>query len=171
MSEENDASRSPQEINEDRRVLAFSLGGEEYAIHLLKVREVIAMTETTPIPHAPLHFKGFLNLRGQIISIIDLRTKFKMPAAPKSAESTIIILDLGQLFLGVIVDNVNSVMAIAREDVSAAEMGGMANSDYIDGIARIEGRLIIILNIEKALSSEDLSALRRTAPQATGKAA
>lgn len=111
MNLHNGTSAEPQ------RLLAFSLCKEEYAMPLLKVKEVIANQEITHVPYTPLHFKGILNLRGQVISVIDLRLKLNMSEANMSDETAIIILDIHPLCLGVIVDSVNSVLTVQDSEL------------------------------------------------------
>jgi len=147
---------------EVQRFLEISLCGESYAIPLLKVREVIAMTEMTSIPHAPAHFKGIMNLRGQIISVVDLRVKFRMSKAEIKPETTIVIVDLGQINLGVIVDSVDSVLPLGTGEISPApDIEGSVKSDFIQGVARKGERLVLILDIEGILNVEDLNAAKR----------
>lgn len=146
---------------EASRFLIFSLCSEQYAVPLLKVKEVIALTETTPVPYAPPYFKGIMNLRGQVISVIDLRTKLKMPKAEASAETAIIILDLSPLSLGVIVDSVESVLAVDLGEIQPPpEVGGGANTSYIKGVTRKDKKLILLLDIERTLSVDDLKAMK-----------
>lgn len=147
---------------DERRYLVFTLDGGPYAIPLLQVKEVIANTETTPIPHAPAHFKGIMNLRGLVISVIDLRTKFKMPKSDVRRENAIIILDLPDLCLGVIVDSVDYVHALADKDLSPPPDAETAVAgDYLLGVARQDKRLILILDIARTLSVQDLTTLNQ----------
>lgn len=154
-----------KELNENnndvagQRYLSFSLGAEDYAVPLLSVREVIAIPEITPIPFTPPHFLGIMNLRGQVISIIDLRSKLGIK--PKlNAETAVIICDLGTLCLGAVVDSINSVLAPEAKDVSGKpEIQSSKNSDYITGIYRKEKQLIVFLDIAKSLSVDDQKAL------------
>jgi purine-binding chemotaxis protein CheW len=96
-----------KQINGDvNRFIEFSLGGEDYAIPLLMVREVISVPDTTPIPKAPVHFLGIMNLRGQVISIVDLRKKLKVDSR-KDKEEAVIIVDIGSMNIGVVVDSIN----------------------------------------------------------------
>ena len=119
-------------LNEDDRYLIFTLGIEQFAIPLLKVREVIASVETRPVPHSPPHFKGLLDLRGVVISVIDLRIKMKTSKKESGAETSIIILDHGTEPIGVIVDSVDSVHNIQKSEISAPPTthGGF-NSDFV----------------------------------------
>jgi purine-binding chemotaxis protein CheW len=165
MTDINELKKAPSSSGSSR-FLVFSLGDEHYAVPLLKVREVIAQTEITPVPYTPAHFKGVMNLRGQVISVIDMRVKFKMKAKDTTGETAIIILDLSPVSIGVIVDSVTSVVALTDEQISPSpDIESTISTDYITGIARMDGRLILIIEIEKTLSLDDLSALRKSQAQ------
>lgn len=150
-------------VSESLRFLSFSLNSEQYALPLLKVKEVIAVTETTPVPYSPPYFKGIMNLRGQVISVIDLRMKLKMAKIENGAETAIIILDLAPLSLGVIVDSVESVLATTKEEIQPAPDVGTRETAYITGVTRKDNRLVLILDIEKTLSVDDLRAMKAQA--------
>ena len=145
---------------EASRHLIFSLHGEQYAVPLLNVKEVIALTETTPVPYSPPYFKGIMNLRGQVISVIDLRLKLKMPRAESNTESAIIILDLAPLSLGIIVDSVESVLSVKQDEILPPPDVGSHTAAYIRGVTRKEKKLILLLDIERTLSLEDLKAMK-----------
>ncbi|RZA26969.1 MAG: purine-binding chemotaxis protein CheW [Proteobacteria bacterium] len=157
-------------IQSSNRFLVFQLETEMYAVPLHKVREVIAPTEVTKVPHTPSHFKGVMNLRGQVISVIDLRLKFKMKVAAEAhAEMAIIILDFGSLSLGIIVDTVSAVLGLKEDQISPSpDIETSISKDFITGIARVENKLIVILDIEKSLNIAELMMMR--APQTTAKA-
>lgn len=142
------------------RYLVFGLGTEYYSIPLATVREVIAMADITAVPQTPAHFKGVMNLRGQVIAVLDLRLKFKMKPDSNLAETAIIILDFQPMSIGVIVDAVNSVVALRGDQISSSpDIESSINADYITGIARLEQKLILILDIEKALGMDARSQL------------
>jgi len=154
-------------MNELKRYLCFGLGAEEFAIPLLSVKEVIGVPTFTPIPQTPAHFLGVMNLRGNVISVLDLRNKLSIkPSA--NQETTVVILDLGDYNLGVVVDRVNSVLSLSSEEVGPKPMvESTKSSDYITGVYNKDNRLILLLDIAKALSVEDRSiASRKTAPTA-----
>ena len=144
------------------RFLCFSLGAEEYAIPLLVVREVIAMPEYTPVPYTPTYFLGIMNLRGQVISVMDLRQKLGL--TPKSdAETTVIICDLNGIALGVVVDSVNTVVSPTPEEISPKpEIQSNQPTDYIKGVYRKEKRLILFLDLAKSLNLEDCEAIEKS---------
>lgn len=142
------------------RYLEFSLGDECYAIPLLKVREVIAVPNTTPIPHSPPYFMGIMNLRGQVISILDIRKKLGIKPNEESSETAVIIVDLDPIFLGIVVDSVNKVLAISEHDVGDRPSLEGKNTDYITGVYRVEDKLTILMDIGKALDVKDKSLLQ-----------
>lgn len=161
MSEKEMSNDATRKMTDAQRYLAFSLNDEEYAIPLLQVKEVIAMPEITPVPYTPSHFLGIMNLRGQVISVVDLRLKFKMKKADKNTETTVIICDFDSMSLGVVVDSVNSVMALKESDVAQKpEIESSVSSEYITGVAKRDKKLVVLVNLAKALSVEDLRAVR-----------
>lgn len=146
-------------MSDSSRYLCFDLGTDEFAIPLLSVREVLALPEVTAIPQAPPHFLGIMNLRGLVISIMDLRLKMGVKVQ-KSEETTVIILDFGECSLGVVVDRVNSVQSFSPEELSEKPQidAGKAMA-HMTGVVRRNDKLIILLDIAKALSIEDRVAL------------
>jgi len=143
-------------VAEAERFLAFTLSGEHYGIPLLKVKEVIELTKITPLPYAPNYFKGIMNLRGQVISVVDLRLKFKMSKAEIGSQSAIVILDLSPLCLGVIVDSINCVLATERSEIQARpDVESQVKSDYILGVIRSNQDLVLLLDVERTLNAED----------------
>jgi purine-binding chemotaxis protein CheW len=143
-------------MTQDFRYLCFNLGEEEFALPLLSVKEVLALPETTPVPQMPPHFKGILNLRGKILSIMDLRVKLNIKPNKNSEENAVVILDLGDYSLGIIVDRVNSVQTFDKDGLSDKPlMENTKHTDYITGVYRRESKLILLVNVLKALSIED----------------
>lgn len=143
------------------RYLCFSLGKEEFALPLLTVKEVIGIPDITAIPQAPSHFLGIMNLRGLIISVMDLRLKMGIKPL-NSDETAVVILDLGEHCLGMVVDQVNSVVELSEADISEKPMMDQIKmNDSITGVFRKNEQLVLLLNISKALSIEDKSTLGR----------
>ncbi len=153
-------------MTNNMRYLCFNLGTEEFAIPLLTVREVMGLPETTSIPQTPPHFLGIMNLRGQVISLMDLRVKLGIK--PTVSEETVaIILDFGEYCLGVVVDQVNSVQELSAEEVAdKPTLDTSKASDFITGVFKKQDHLILILNISKALSIEDKTMAKRSAGHA-----
>jgi purine-binding chemotaxis protein CheW len=123
------------------------------------VREVISVPDTTPIPKSPSHFLGIMNLRGQVISVVDLRKKLKVEAK-QDKEEAVIIVDIGGMNIGVVVDSINKVLAFSSEDVSEMpEVENQLNTHYIFGVYKKENSLTVLLDIAKVLDLKDMEAI------------
>jgi purine-binding chemotaxis protein CheW len=158
---------SKHNISEDNRYLVFSLGNEQFAIPLLRVKEVIASTDTRPVPHSPTHFKGLLDLRGVVISVIDLRIKMKAAKRENSAETSIIILDHKTEPIGVIVDSVDYVANLQPNEINTPPtIHGGTGSDFITGVFSKEKKMILLLDIMASLGAEDMKLIKRNAQAA-----
>jgi purine-binding chemotaxis protein CheW len=138
--------------------LEFRVGNEDFAVPLLLVREVISIPDTTPIPRSPDHFVGLMNLRGKVISIVDLRKKLKLPVPPKATkEEVVIIVDLGGLSLGVLVDAINRVLAFPDEEISKVpELQLQISAEFIHGVYQKEHSLTVLVDMGKILDVADL---------------
>jgi purine-binding chemotaxis protein CheW len=147
--------------SDTKRFLAFSLGFEEYAIPLLSVKEVVAFPKATPVPHTPPYFLGIMNLRGQVISIFDLRLKLGLKAE-NGIETAVIICDFAPLCFGVVVNSIDSVLSLEDKEIKEKpEIDSRQNSEYITGVTNASDRLILILDIAKVLNIEDRLALKK----------
>ena len=143
------------EVVSNSRFLVFSIGKEEYAIPLHDVREVIAVPDITPTPNSPPHFLGIMNLRGQIISIVDVRLKFGIKSA-NTEETTVVILDLSGGAIGVVVDSVNSVLTAAADKLSVPpNLESTKNSEFITSVYRTDNDLVLVLDIAGALGKDE----------------
>lgn len=148
------------------RYIEFSLAGELYGFELLKVREVIPLPPTTRLPNAPAYYRGIMNLRGQIVSIIELSDKLGIPKAAKTsgARVDVIILDVQGLQVGIVVDSVNRILSVKGEDVSEVpQMASRMNAKYIEGVYRGKERLTMLLDIDGALGIDEIKQLQRKA--------
>lgn len=154
--EESKSSAKARQVATSERYLAFQLGKEQYAIPLLQVKEVIEMTEPTPMPKSPPFFKGIINLRGQVISVLDLRAKLQLQKIENGPKTAIIILDLDpELSIGVIVDRINSVQAFHGEDMSAAPNTTGGQDRFVTAIAKRDNKMTLILDIRATLDIAD----------------
>ena len=129
--------------NSEGKLLTFLLGTQEYGIKILEAREVVGMMHVDPVLHTSDFMKGVINLRGKIIPVIDLRTKFKMPEVPPTNETCIIVVDFGNAFTGIIVDFLIGVTRI--EEVSFEEtpqMSANIRAEFISGMAKREDRVV-----------------------------
>jgi purine-binding chemotaxis protein CheW len=162
------AEKMDQALNaaEDKegKYLTFTLAGEEYGIGILKIKEIIGMMPITPVPQTPEFFKGVINLRGKVIPVIDLRLKFGMEAANFTERTCIIVVEIdgasGTVMTGTVVDSVSEVLNIRGEDIEdTPAFGANLNTDYILGMAKTEGGVKILLDIDRVLSDEEIAVL------------
>lgn len=149
------------------RFIEFSLGQEDYAIPLLMVREVISIPETTPIPKAPKHFIGLMNLRGQVISIVDLRNKLTIKPNEVTSDSAVIIVDFQGMNIGIVVDSINKVLAFSKTEIQEMpELQSQVRSDYILGVYKKDDGLTVLLDIARCLDVKDYNILKSVGKQA-----
>lgn len=140
-------------MKDSQKFLSFMVGNECFAVPLLKVREVIGMPEVTAIPQAPAHVVGIINLRGQIITIFDLRSR--LGSGTKGEQPTVIICEMPFGQMGLIVDMVSSVLSAESEQIAEVPPGSRAaNHDFITNIYSHEEELILMLDVEKVLGRD-----------------
>ena len=152
-----------------REVLVFVLGGEEYGVDILKVQEIRGYDKVTPIPSAPAFLKGIVNLRGAIVPVLDLRVKFGLPEPRYDATTVMIVLRIGSRVIGIVVDAVSDVVRLAASEVKEAPtLGSLVDSTYLAGLATQDNRMILLLDIERFLSSGELNLLTQAAAGAPG---
>ncbi len=142
------------------KYLTFVLADEEYGLEILKVREIIGYMDITAVPQTPHHVKGVINLRGQVIPVIDLRAKFGMETTDVTEETCIIVVEISQgdrtFSTGIVVDHVQEVLDIAGENIEEApQFGSSVNTDFILGMGKIGESVKILLDIDKVLGGED----------------
>lgn len=140
-----------------REYLTFRLDQEEYGIDILKVQEIRGYEKPTRIANAPAFIKGVVNLRGTIVPIVDMRLKFNCARAEYNSFTVVIILNLGHRVVGIVVDSVSDVMELARENIQAApEVDATIDSSAVVGLGSVGERMLILLDIEKLMSSVDM---------------
>lgn len=153
---------------ETREVLVFVLGSEEYGVDILKVQEIRGYEKVTPIPSAPDYLKGVMNLRGVIVPVIDMRVKFRMAEVRYDSFTVVVILRFGGRVIGLVVDGVSDVVHFAESDVRPApQLGSLVDGSFIAGLATQGERMVLLLDIEKLLSSGELNLLQQVAGQAS----
>jgi purine-binding chemotaxis protein CheW len=134
------------------KYLTFTLADEEYGLEILKVREIMGMLAITSVPNTPHYVRGVVNIRGKVIAIVDLRSKFSMPQAGYSDETCIIVVCIGNVEVGIIVDRVREVQDIAEADIEdAPELGTDIDGREILGMAKAGDKVTILLDIETVL--------------------
>jgi purine-binding chemotaxis protein CheW len=147
------------------KYLTFQLGQEEFGIRVLKVREIMGMQEITAVPQTPAHVKGVINLRGKVVPVIDLRLKFGLAAADYTQRTCIIVTQVkgeqGLILMGVIVDGVSEVLNLASFDIEdTPDFGEEVTGNYLLGLAKVKGKVKILLDIDRVLSAQDLHHLK-----------
>jgi purine-binding chemotaxis protein CheW len=148
------------------KYLTFALGKEEYGLEILKVREIIGYMDITAVPRTPGYVKGVINLRGQVISVIDLRAKFSMESAARTEQTCIIVVEIRnggrRLNTGIVVDRVSEVLNITGEQIEDAPDFGGIDTEFILGVAKIGQSVKILLDIDRVLSTSELITLQQT---------
>ncbi len=154
------------------KYLAFFLDEEEYGLEILKVHEIIGIMEITPVPRTPNYTRGVINLRGKVIPVVDLRLKFGMEAKAQTEETCIIVVQAQDVTIGIVVDKVSEVLDIVTEDIEEApSFGRDVDTDYILGIGKSEGRVKLLLDIDRVLSSQDVEDIQATTAASESQAA
>ena len=140
--------------------LTFTLGNEEYGIDILKVQEIRGYDTVTHIANAPEFIKGVINLRGVIVPIVDMRIKFKVGVPTYNEFTVVIIMNVLGRVSGMVVDGVSDVVALSPEQIKAApEMGAAMDTDYITGLGTLNDQMLILVDIEKLMSSEEMQVM------------
>ena len=136
--------------------LTFRLAEEEYGVEILKVQEIKGYSAITPIPNTPSYLKGVMNLRGTIVPVVDLRSKFAMHEAEYNQFTVIIVVKVGPKVMGLIVDAVSDVLNIPRVDVQATpDFGSEVDARYINGMAKAGDKLVVLLDIDRVMNAVD----------------
>jgi purine-binding chemotaxis protein CheW len=157
----------PGVSTEIMQLVTFKLGNEEYAVDILKVQEINRMKEITRVPNTPAYVEGVINLRGKVIPVVNLRSKFSLEDRENDIQSRIMIMDIQGITMGLVVDAVSEVLRIPSNIVEPTPpMASNISTEYIKGIAKLEDRLIILLDMEMLVgkvedSPEMESAIKR----------
>lgn len=154
-----DSSQKKQD-DELLQLVTFSIGEEEFGVNILKVQEINRTMEITKVPRAPVFVEGVINLRGKVIPIIDLRSRFGLSSKPEDKDTRIIVIEINSVIVGFVVDAVSEVLRIPASTVEPPPpvVAGV-ESDYISGVGKLKERLLIMLDLDKLLSSEDIDML------------
>lgn len=152
-----ETSTSVAERSKAGKYLTFCLGAETYGLEILKVREIIGLMPITAVPRAPHFIKGVINLRGKVIPVVNLRLKFGMEEVANTEETCIIVVQVGNVEMGIIVDKVREVLDIPGKDIEdPPSFGGDIDTGFILGMGKAAGKVSILLDIQKVLSTEDV---------------
>jgi purine-binding chemotaxis protein CheW len=139
------------------KIVEFKLGRQNFGVDILNVNEILKMVEVTAIPNSPDCIKGIVNIRGKILPVVDTRQKLKMPKIEYDNDTRIIVIEMNDRTVGFIVDEVNEVLRIPKNNTEAPPDVVMGNLDsgYITSVARIENRLLLLLDLQKLMTSVD----------------
>jgi purine-binding chemotaxis protein CheW len=144
--------------------LVFTLGNEEYGIDILKVQEIRGYDAVTRIANAPDFIKGVINLRGIIVPIVDMRIKFKLGRVEYDHQTVVIILNVASRVVGMVVDGVSDVLTMTADQIRPApEFGSVLSTEYLTGLGTVEGRMLILMDIEKLMTSDEMSLIENAA--------
>jgi purine-binding chemotaxis protein CheW len=150
----------------DGKFLTFILGNEVYGIEILKAREIIGLMDITSVPQTPEYMKGVINLRGKVIPVIDLRLKFGMQEEKHTQETCVIVVEVNNTSIGIIVDSVSEVSDISGGAIEdAPSFGQDIDTSFIMGLGKVKDKIIILLDIEAVLSSEELEMVEELAKE------
>lgn len=146
------------------KYLTFHLGQEEFGIRVLKVREIMGIQDITAVPHTPSHVKGVINLRGKVIPVLDLRLKFDLSDLAYTQRTCIIVVQVqgesGLILMGIIVDGVSEVLNLNGADIEdTPDFGANLSTPYILGMAKVKGKVKILLDIDQVLTSQEVRGL------------
>ena len=149
------------------KYLTFTLAEEEYGIGILKIKEIIGMMPITTVPQTPEFVKGVINLRGKVIPVIDLRLRFGMGEIDYTERTCIIVVEIdgqaGTVLIGIVVDSVSEVLNVKGDDIEdTPTFGAKLNTEYILGMAKMEGGVKILLDIDRVLNTEEIGMLKQS---------
>lgn len=145
-------------VADKKEFLTFKLGAEEFGLEILKVQEIRSYDNVTRIPNAPSFMKGVINLRGTIVPILDMRMKFNLQSIEYNEFTVVIVLNFTGRTIGVIVDAVSDVIGLNDEEIrSAPEFSAIFSAEYLLGLASVDQRMIILVDIEKLMTQQELA--------------
>ena len=148
----------------EEQLVAFELADEVYGVEIARVQEIIRMTEITKLPRAPHFVEGVINLRGRVIPVVDMKKRFDLKQTERTESGRIVVVDMGDHTIGMVVDGVSEVLRVPASAIEPPSPVVMtAQSDYIRGIAKQDGRLIILLSLDKILAKDEQQQLKDVA--------
>lgn len=165
----NEPTGAAQADGRAGKYLTFQLANEEFGIRVLKVREIMGLQEITAVPQTPAHIKGVINLRGKVVPVIDLRLKFGLPTAEYTQRTCIIVTQVqgesAAVLMGIVVDGVSEVLNLTGSEIEdTPDFGEEIAGKYLLGMAKVKGKVKILLDIDKVLSTQELHNLNAFVP-------
>jgi purine-binding chemotaxis protein CheW len=164
------ASTALKTVVEEKQYLTFMLGGEMFSISILCIKEIIWYANLTEVPMMPACIRGVINLRGAVVPVLDLSNRFGKPSTPVIKSTCIVIVEVPtaiegeHLNMGVVVDSVQAVLEIPTSEIEPApSFGAKIRPDFIEGIAKVNGKFVILLNVKRVLSTEEIGQMGQVA--------
>jgi purine-binding chemotaxis protein CheW len=155
-------STGAERAEDERQHVTFIIGEETYGVEVLKVQEIIGMTQITHVPNTMSFMKGVINLRGSVVPVVDMRLKFNMPERDYDSFTVIIIVEVKERMIGMIVDSVSDVVSIpVRSIQDTPHFSSKIETDFIMGIGQVDERLVIILDVDRILTTDELGEIER----------
>lgn len=151
----------------EEQFLTFRLHGQDYGMSILKIQEIKGWDKITPIPNSPAYVKGVLNLRGVIVPVIDLRLRFGLPEAERDGLTVIIVANVGGRLAGIVVDAVSDVINVhTGQQCDAPDYEGQQNREFIKGLAQVDGKLLVLLDVDRLVKPDSLDKTAAATPVA-----
>ena len=164
-----------QAAGEEKQYLTFMLGGEMFSIGILSIKEIIWYANLTEVPMMPACIRGVINLRGAVVPVMDLSNRFGKPSTPVVKSTCIVIVEVPtgvegeHQNMGVVVDSVQAVLEIPTSEIEPApSFGAKIRPDFIEGIAKVNGKFVILLNVNRVLSTEEIGQMGQVAQEPVG---
>ncbi len=149
-----------EQTGELLQLVSFNIGSEEFGVDILKVQEINRMVEITRVPQAPPYVEGVINLRGKVIPIVDLRKRFNLEDKEYDKNTRIVVVDISGNIMGMVVDSVSEVLRLPSNTIEPPpEIVASINSEYIKGVAKLEDRLLIFLDLSKVIDVSEMSSI------------
>ena len=154
----------PATSGEERQLVVFQLGAELYGVDIARVHEIIRLQTITRVPRAPSFVEGVINLRGKVIPVVDLRRRFGLPLADHTRATRTVVVEIGDQVVGIIVDSVSEVLRVSTATIEPPSpvVAGI-DSEYLQGIAKLPERLVILLDLDRVLAREERRAIELAA--------
>jgi purine-binding chemotaxis protein CheW len=160
-------------VDDNKQYLTFMLGGEMFSLSILAIKEIIWYANLTDVPMMPSCIRGVINLRGAVVPVMDLSARFGKPPTPVTKSTCIVIIELApdeegeHPHMGVVVDSVQAVLEIPASEIEPApSFGAKIRPDFIEGIAKVNGKFVIVLNVDNVMSTEEISQMGQVAASA-----
>ena len=152
-----------KEKQKEYQLVVFAIGDEEFGVDISQVREIVRLIAITYLPKAPVFIEGVVNLRGQVVAVIDLAKRLSIPSKPRGENTRIIIVEIEGLTMGMIVDSVSEVLRLSSEHVEAlpSVIETEVQEHYISGVGKLKDRLLVLLDLKKVLTTTEIQHLEK----------